>query len=50
VASHGDVLRRGVEIGWEITGVGRVAENAVALFVRRMLDGVSGHWWQVKQS
>jgi hypothetical protein len=30
-------------MSWEITGVGRVAENAVALFVRRMLDGVSGH-------
>ena len=43
VASHADVLRRGVEMGGEITGVGRVAENAVALLVRRMLDGVSGH-------
>jgi hypothetical protein len=30
-------------MGWELTGVGRVAENAVALLVRRMLDGVSGH-------
>jgi len=43
VAGHADVLRRGVQMGWEITGVGRVAENAVALLVRRMLDGVSGH-------
>jgi len=29
-------------MGWEITGVWRVAENAVALLVRRMLDGVNG--------
>jgi hypothetical protein len=30
-------------MGGEITGVWRVAENAVALLLRRMLDGVSGH-------
>jgi hypothetical protein len=30
-------------MGWEITGVGRVAENAIAVLVRGMLDGVSGH-------
>ena len=34
--------RRGVEMGREITGVRRVAEDAVALLVRRMLDAVSG--------
>ncbi|MGB9198940.1 MAG: hypothetical protein WCB53_18610 [Terriglobales bacterium] len=43
VAGHADILRRGIEMGWEITGVGRVAEDTVALLVRRMLDGVSGH-------
>ena len=43
VAGHADVLRRGVQMGWEITGVGRVAENAIAVLVRGMLDGVSGH-------
>ncbi len=43
VAGHADILRRGVHMGGEITGVWRVAENAVALLVRRMLDGVSGH-------
>ena len=37
-----NVLRRGVQMGREITGVWRVAEDAVALLVRRMLDGVSG--------
>jgi hypothetical protein len=42
VASHTDVLRRGVKMGREITGVWRVAEDAVALLVRRMLDRVSG--------
>jgi len=42
VASHTDVLRRGVQMGREITGVWRVAEDAVALLVRRMLDRVSG--------
>ena len=42
VASHTDVLRRGVQMGRKITGVWRVAEDAVALLVRRMLDGVSG--------
>jgi hypothetical protein len=42
VAGHADVLRRGVKMGWEITGVGRVAKAAVALLVRRMLDRVRG--------
>jgi len=42
VASHTDVLRRGVQMGRKITGVWRVAEDAVALLVRWMLDGVSG--------
>ena len=43
VASHADVLRRGVQMGWEMTGVARVAESAVALLIKRMLGGVSGH-------
>jgi hypothetical protein len=29
-------------MGWEITGVGRVAKTAVAFLVRRMLDRVRG--------
>lgn len=43
VASHTDVLRRSVQMGREITRVCRVAEDAIALLVRRMLDGVTGH-------
>ena len=42
VASHTDVLRRSVQMAREVTGVWRVAEDAVALLVRRMLDRVSG--------
>ncbi len=42
MASHADVLRRGTQMSREITGVGRVAEDAVALLVGRMLDRVSG--------
>lgn len=42
VASHTEVLRRGVQMGREITGVWEVAEDAVALLVSRMLDRVSG--------
>lgn len=42
VARHTDVLRRGVKMRRKITGVGRVAKAAVALLVRRMLDGIGG--------
>jgi hypothetical protein len=42
VASDTDVLRRGVELRPEITGVRRMAEDAVALPVRQMLNGVGG--------
>jgi hypothetical protein len=40
MTSHADILRRGVQLGGEITGVGGVAEDAVAILVGRMLDGV----------
>ena len=42
VAGHTDVLRRGVQMRRETTGVGRVAKAAVALLVRGMLDRVGG--------
>jgi hypothetical protein len=42
MAGHADVLGRSIQMGGEITGVWRVAEDAVALLVRRMLDGVRG--------
>jgi hypothetical protein len=42
VASHADVLRRGVQMRRKITGVGRVAKAAVALLVRGVLDRVRG--------
>lgn len=40
VASHADLLRRRVELRGEIAGVRRMAEDAVALFVSGVLDGV----------
>jgi hypothetical protein len=42
VASHADILRRGVQKCRKVTRVGRVTENAVAILVGRMLNGVSG--------
>jgi hypothetical protein len=42
VASHADVLRRGVQMRQKLTGVGRVAKAAVAVLVRGMLDRVRG--------
>lgn len=42
VASHANVLWRGIEMGRKITGVRRVAKDAVALFVRAMRERVSG--------
>jgi hypothetical protein len=41
MASHANVLRRGVQLGGEIAGVRGVARNAVALFVGKMANRIS---------
>lgn len=41
MASHADFLRRGMQLGGEIAGVGGVAGNAVALLVGKMANRIS---------
>jgi hypothetical protein len=48
VASHTNVLRRSMKLGREITGVRRVAEDAMALLVRWMLDRIGGERMAIK--